>query len=235
MESILETLKRDEYRIGNCQAVLYDRRKPDLPQDYLYHLWQKMQGNRFNRRGGDGILKTLFCGMPDVSFPTVMGYLGQRPIVVVGVWQDEETFDEAGIGFPVTITTGERERSCFYGYGIFPDYWGSRDSETLGMLGLALTFLDLKFCSLLGIRYADNDLTSRWSRRFGFQDVGTIDKYMVRNGELVSAVASQLSRERFEQYVERKLIQAYRDGQLQDSNPQSPTEAAEQRILSLFE
>ena len=238
MKSILEALAHDQYRIGDCQAIGYDAREAKLsalPPDYLHYLWEKMQGDRFNRRGdGNGYLKTLFCGMTDLSYPTMISYLGTRPLIIVGVWHDEETFEEAGIGFPTVISTGKNGNSCFYGYGIFPSFWGDSRAETLGMLGLALTFHGLNYSILRGLRYSTNDLTRRWSSRFGFRDLCTLDMYMLQGGDLVSAVASELRREDFEKYVEQKLIQAYRDGLAKPDTPATPVDA-DARILSLFE
>lgn len=238
MNSILEVLAADQYRMGDCQAIGYDAREvklSSLPKDYLHHLWLKLQGDRFNRRGeGNGFLRTLMCGMSDLSYPAMISYLGTRPLIIVGVWHDDETFEEAGIGFPTVITTGKNGSSCFYGYGIFPSFWGDPRAETLGMLGLALTFHALNYSVLRGIRYSTNDLTSRWSSRFGFRDLCELPMYLLHNGDLVSAVASQLMREDFEKYVQRKLVDAYRDGIQEPAKPDTPSEA-DQRILSLFE
>lgn len=238
MDSILEVLKEDNYRIGDCQAIGYDARDrnlKNLPNDYLHHLWLKLQGDRFNRRGdGNGYLQTLMCGMTDLSYPTMISYLGTRPLIIVGVWHDEDTFEEAGIGFPTVISTGKNGNSCFYGYGIFPSFWGDKRSETLGMLGLALTFHALNYSVLRGLRYSTNDLTRRWSSRFGFRDLCTLDKYLLKDGDLVSAVASELKREDFERYVERKLVEAYRNEHAEPTNPPATPSEADQKIISLF-
>jgi len=238
VNSILEALAADNYRIGDCQAIGYDAREAKLsalPQDYLHHLWSKLQGDRFNRRGeGNGFLKTLMCGMNDLSYTAMISYLGTRPLIIVGVWHDDETFEEAGIGFPTVISKGANGNSCFYGYGIFPAFWGDKRAETLGMLGLALTFHALNYSVLRGVRYASNDLTRRWSSRFGFRDLCTLEKYLLQDGDLVSAVASELRREDFEKYVQRKLVDAYRDGIQEPAKPETPSEA-DQRILSLFD
>lgn len=216
--SILETLKRHNYRIGRGQAIIYNKTKTDIfSEGFLGELYFKFKGTRFSGRqeNENSILETMFCGMPDVSFNAIVPYLATRlPLVVAGVWQ-EKRFTPVGIGFPTVIcgaALGQGDqRACFYGYGFLPEWWGSEEIEPLSMLALALTFQELNLLAIHGLRYDSNDLTARFTRRLGFKDVAKIPHYMLKRGKLVGATLSSLTREDFEAYVERALLQEFGD------------------------
>lgn len=221
MSAILEILKRQDYRIGCGQAIIYNPKKlPQLfPDGYLGDLYFKLKGSRFTGRqpNEDSILETLFCGMPNVSYDAIVPYLATRlPLVMVGVWESGR-FHEAGFGFPTNLCGmplgyGD-ERACFFGYGFFKDWWGKPEMEPLAMLGLALIFQELNCLAIHGMRYDSNDLTAKFSRRFGFRDVAHVSHYMLRRGKLVGTTVSTLLRTDFEAYVERVLLQEFADGQ----------------------
>lgn len=209
--SILESLKLDKYRWGICQALVYDRKDTSVfGEGFLGELYFKFKGNRYNRREGNGILETLFCGMQDVSFPAITSYLASVPLCILGVWKDDK-FDVAGIQFPtVRIGVPGGQKACFAGYGFVPAYWGSTEVEVLAALGIAVLFQELDVISVHGVRYADNELTARFMAKFGFKDVGTLPNYMMRAGKLTAATLSTLPREVFEQVVEKMVLEAYR-------------------------
>ena len=208
--SVLESIKLDDYRIGNAQALVYDRKDTSVfGEGFLGELYFKFKGNRYNSRSGNGILETLFCGMQDVSFPAITSYLASVPLCILGVWKDNK-FDVAGIQFPsVRIGYGD-QKACFGAYGFVPAYWGSTEVEVLAMLGIAVLFQELDVISVHGVRYAENELTARFLAKFGFKDVGTLPNYMVRDGKLAAATLSTLDRSTFESVVERMVLEAYR-------------------------
>lgn len=219
MSSILEILKRQDYRIGTGQAIMYNPvKRPELfPDGYVGELYASLKGTRFSSRqdNPNSILETLFCGMPNLSFDAIVPYLATRlPLIVVGMWEGKK-FHEAGMGFPTTLCGAPLgqgdERACFFGYGMFKSWWGRPETEALSMLALALTFCELNVKSIHGLRYPSNDLTARFTRRFGFRDVACIDDYMLRRGKLVGAVLSTLRREDFEQYVANALTAEFGD------------------------
>lgn len=215
-ESILNVLQQDEYRIGNCQVLLYDRRRTTFPEGYLSQLYQlcKLSGHR-NKMG---ILPTLFCGMADLSHDAITCYLANRPVLVPVLWSSPTQFLAAGIAFPTTVPVmglpTSQDKAIFAGYGMFKGVWGTPEAEILGMLGLAYFFLSYDVTAIHGLRYADNALTARFTHQFGFKDNGSIPRYMLRNGELVTGISSTLLIEDFEQYVERKLVELFNRGEL---------------------
>lgn len=211
MSSLIEAFKDDNYRVGNAQAIQYNRERTTIfPEGFLASLYLQLKGDRFSthRENGTGILQTLFCGMSDVSFESIVSYLFTKPIMVTGVWNGDE-FEPAGFGFPVTVTAAGDERMAFCGYTLFRKWWGTEDAEGLAMLGLCAMFGEWKLKAIHGIRYTTNDLTAKFMSRFGFQDIGRIERYMLRNGKLVPAIVSSLMVEEFEQYLQKVLLDTY--------------------------
>jgi len=232
MPSILEAFKEDNYRLGELQVRMYTpQTRHEWPEDFLGKLYMNLKGDRYSNRNpnGTGTLDALFCGMADLSYAAIVAYLANRPLVLLGMWDgdDPSHFIEAGFAFPVTLTGEAPERSGFFGYGIFREFWGNPLMEPLAMLGLAAVFSEFKLAYVHGLRYHTNDLTARFLKRYGFRDNGCIDGYMLRKGKLVSAISSTLSRTDFEAYCENALLEGIRDGQPEpkelDPEPRSET------------
>lgn len=202
---ILNQLKEQNYRWGDLQAIPYSRTETAIfKPGFLGELYFKFRGSRFSRRDGTGILENLFCGMTDLSYDAIVPYLAGRPICVLGVWQGTE-FKVAGFNFTtVSIGAGEH-KACFAGYGFTREFWGTDEEEVLAVLGITVIFQELDVLSIHGVRYADNDFTAHFMRRFGFRDVGTLPNYMMKRGKLVDGVISTLSRETFEAKVEAMI------------------------------
>jgi hypothetical protein len=222
-DSILKVLKDDSYRIGDYQALLYDRRREDVfPPGYLLKLWELC---RTSGRGKLGILPTLFCGMRDLSADALTSYLAGRPVVVMVVWTGPNTFLEAGFAFPSTLPmTGlpvGPERAMFGGFGMFQGVWGLEAAEILGMLTLSYLFLEFDVSAIHGLRYPENALAGRFMRRYGAKDNGMIPRFMLRGDELTGAISSTLMVEDFEHYVERKLVDLLNSGGLNNGRQES--------------
>ena len=255
-ESILAAFQQDQYRLDNLQARIYEPKTRDQwPADFLGQVYLKLRGDRFSNRrpNGTGILEVGFCGMADVSFDAIVAYLCNRPLIVMGVWEEVEEdqwdddgnaldpkivtrFREAGIAFPTTLI-GEAypDRSGFFGYLFFPEFWGDERMELLGLLGLTAIFVEFKLAFLHGVRYRDNWQTVQFVKKYGFRDDGTIEGYMLRRGKLVSAVASTLSRPDFEAYVENALLEG-RDAQPEPAVPEPVAQPEpEPESLPLFD
>ena len=215
-DSVLLALKEDGYRIGNCQVVLYDRKRVDVFPAVICPSYATLQRIRPSQ-SKLGILPNLFCGMQDLSHDAITTYLANRPVLVLGIWTSAEEFLECGMAFPSTLpVTGNPtgpERSMFAGYGFFR-LWGQPEAEILGMVGLAYFFNEFQVTAIHGLRYRENGLTARFVGQFGFKDNGFIPRYMMQDGKLVGAVCSTLLIEDFENYVGRKLLELYKGGKL---------------------
>lgn len=209
--SILESIKLDSYRIGQCQAIIYDRKRPEIfPAGFLSRLYFSFLGSRYSKRSGTGILETMMCGCPDLSHDATTLYWMTHALSILGVWK-EDVFEPCGVVFPTQmIGAGEEERACYAGYGFFAHWWGSAELEVLSMIGISQLFVEMNLRALHGCRYTDNDATAQFMARFGFRDVATLPAQMTRGGKLVPATISTLPRADFEAYVERQILDTYR-------------------------
>jgi hypothetical protein len=202
----LDALKQDGYRIGDLQAVGYLRTDPMFEEGYLGKIYGMLKGNRYSDRDGLGIIESLFFGM-DPSWDNIVSYLSKTPLIIMGVWQPDDSFKPAGILFRTVVIGGGR--SCMAGYAFFREFWGKPEAEVLGMLGLAFAFQEFRVEAIHGMRYADNRQTVKFSQKYGFRDIGVHPRWELRRGELVDAVSSCLLKEDFEAYVDNMLAAAY--------------------------
>jgi RimJ/RimL family protein N-acetyltransferase len=212
-----------DFAWGNVQAIKYDPTNPAFPAPYLYHLYER---TRLSGRSKLGSLPMLFCGMTNLALDPICSYLSQRPICVVGEWRrhtfltapdpdsvDTPYFHELGYCFPAvnviqTASTFDNpQNSVFAGYTLFGDVWGTPQQTICMYLGLAWLFHTFHLVAIHGTRYTDNHLTARFTHKFGFKDVGTIQHYMLKEtGQpLVGAVVSTLTRSDFVDLTRRLL------------------------------
>ena len=193
----LDQIRDAGYRIGNLQAIRYDRTREDLFYDgYMGRLYFLLK--ECGRRGGDGILSAIFGGNPTSTFDAIVPFLVQRPLIILGAWEDG-SFKEAGVTFPIIFCGSQQtEVSAFCGFGFLPWVYGSDEINTLSILGLAMLYRELNLVAIHGTRYPGNTLAKQFMERFGFHDVGTLPHYQLRDGKLVPTMISTLSREDFE-------------------------------------
>jgi hypothetical protein len=206
-------LKEDHYRIGDLQALRYERNTPPFYDGFLAKIYTLCRESK--RRSGDGILTATFGNNPASNFDSIMQFLAARPLIVLGEWRGEE-FHEAGFAFPVVACgSKDTELSQFAGFGMFRKYWGTEELPVLAMLGLTYMFAEWDLKAIHGTRFEDNLLTARFMAQFGFREDGFIPKYQLRDGKLVGAVVSTLLREDFEAYVERWLLEQFQSDEVE--------------------
>lgn len=209
MSIAFDGIKEDNYRIGDLQALRYDRNAAPFYDGYLAKIYTLCRESK--RRSGDGILTATFGGNPASHFDAVVPFLAARPLIVLGEWK-EDVFHEAGFAFPV-VTCGSKdtELSQFAGYGFFSHVWGKPELPVLAMLGLTYMFNEWGLHAIHGTRFEENLLTARFMAQFGFKEDGRIPKYQLRDGKLVPAIVTTLMREDFEKYVENWLVEAFKE------------------------
>lgn len=193
----LADLQAQDYRLGDCQAIRYDRTRADLFSDgYLGRLYFLLK--ECGRHGGDGILTAMFGGNPPSAFDAIIPFLAARPLIVLGTWKGGQ-FTEAGLCYPILYCgTQQTEMAAFCGFGFLPPVWGSDELCTLGILGLAMLYQELNLVAIHGTRFPANMLAARFMEQFGFHTVGELPHYQLQEGKLVPAVIATCSRETFE-------------------------------------
>lgn len=210
----IQYFSEHDFRWGDCQAIKYDPANPIFEQPYLYHLWDR---TRRSGRAKMGALPMLFCGMTNLSCDVISAYLTQRAVCVVGEWRvytyldapepddvGKPYFHDLGFCFPAAITVtastnDNPQNSCMAGYTFFQDAWKTPQQTICMFLGLAWLFHTFTLAAMHGQRYADNHLTARFTRKFGFKDVGTASHMLLREpgGVLLPMTLSTLLRSDF--------------------------------------
>lgn len=217
MSIAFEGLKEDKYRIGDLQAIRYNRTQPPFYDEWLVSFYDQCRESQ--------ILDRVFGGNPPSTFESIVSYLASKPLIVMGEWT-EEGFKEAGFAFLILpCGTPQTELSAFCGFGFLKHVWGQPELPVLAMLGLTHLFQEFNLKAIHGTRYPENVLAARFMSQFGMRDIGTIPDYQLRDGKLVPAVVSTLSRSDFEKYVEEFLVAQYRESL--HSQPDSEPTAAE--------
>ncbi|MCL5669812.1 MAG: GNAT family N-acetyltransferase [Acidobacteria bacterium] len=206
-EIALTAIKEDGYRLGDFQALRYDPKSGQFPEDFLAQLYFLSKDCR--RRSGDGVLSALFGGNPESTFDAIVTYLASHPLIVMGRWT-ENGFIPMGYAFvAIFCGTPATELAAFCGYTIFRESWGKEEGRILSILGLTALFQEFNLVAIHGIRYEENLLTKRFTERFGFREVGRIPHYQLKDGKLVPGVVSTLLRADFETYLEKFLIEVH--------------------------
>lgn len=224
----LERIRDGGYRAGNLQAILYDRTRTDLfPEGYIGSLYALLKDCG---RGPNGVLDVTFGGNPPSTFDAVVPFLAARPLVILGLWEDG-LFKEAGVAFPVLFCgTQQTQAAAFCGFAFLPWIWGTEDINTVAVLGLSLLFVELKLIAIHGTRFESNTLAGRFMQRFGFQDIGTLPHYHLKDGKLVPTVISTLSRADFEKIAEKVVVEGDGDGEEEDIAQGEPESASETAV-----
>jgi len=206
--SILDELKAESYRIGDLQALPYDRNNPIFGEMYLPDLYLGLGAGRRTKFSRNN-LRMLFCGFNDLSLPAIVSYLAQQKLVILGKWEGN-LLRTGGVCWATAIM-GTKEKSAFGGYGFLRWIWGTEEQFLLGILGLSYMFQELDLVQLHGQRYASNHLTANFMARFGFRDVGTVPKLIQWDDHLEDGVISTVERSVFESVVIREVLEASRD------------------------
>lgn len=204
--SILDVFREDQFRLGDCQVIPYDRRKIDVfGTGYLSHLYAEML--KSNPRSPYGILPNVFCGVVDLSMDAICAYLHTKPIALLCIWDSSSQFTPVGFCWPTQIVSTPVANSAFCGFTMFKQIWGTPECTVLGMLGIAYLFVTHKLRTINGQRYSSNRLAARWMKMYGERVCGTIpDLLRTHKGTLESCEISSLSRADFEQFVRRQLL-----------------------------
>jgi len=227
MSVAFEGIQQDGYRLGDLQAIRYDKHRTDLfSEGYLAKIFQLCRNSR--RRSGNGILDTLFGGNPSSDFDSIVSYLAARPVLVIlGKWVDG-MFVEYGFTFPViSVGRQDTEKAIFAGFAFFIHSWKTDEQRILAMLGLTYLFQELDLQAIHGTAFVENVLPRKFMAQFGMKVVGEVPCYQLQGTKLVPGVVSSLLRSDFEAYVEDWLVKQYRAEGLELAATPEPDSADE--------
>jgi hypothetical protein len=208
VSDVFQLFADEQFRFGHCFVRVYDRRQTDVfPDDFLYLLYRSAKPR----------LSNTFCGMADISAPTICAYLSsRRPLLLMCVDNPKiaRGFDVIGFSFP-TIWAGppmsmidpDPGRSMLLGYCYTKEWWGTPEITVTAMLMGIYFFHTFNLLTLQGQSYPHNQLTRRFLAQFGTKTVGTLPKILFDGKQMIDSVQSCLTREDFIRYVERTLLE----------------------------
>jgi hypothetical protein len=202
MSAIFQLFADHDYKFGNCSVRVYDRFNTTLyPDDFLLQMYY----------GCKPRLATTFCGMHDLSAPSICAYLASvKPLLLMCVDNPdtENDVDIVGFAFPTIVAgppmgkfTPDPGRTAFFGYCFFRDWWGRPEISVCMMLMGIYFFHTMNLLTMQGQRYPHNRLTAKFLYQFGVRDVGVLPKFLFDGEKMVDSVQSCLFREDFEDYV----------------------------------
>jgi hypothetical protein len=202
MSDLFKIFADDGYRFGSCFVRPYDRRQPELfGDDFLLQLYRQSKST----------LKSTFCGMSDLSAPTVCAYLSTRnPLLLMCVDEpsDPKGFEVIGYSFPsvwsgprMNVINPDPGRTMFMGYSCSPSWYRSPEFVVATMLTGIYYFHTFNLLSIQGQSYPSNHLTRKFLAQFGTREVGTIPDFLFDGKQMLPSVQSYLGREEFERYV----------------------------------
>lgn len=129
----------------------------------------------------DGILDSLFPGMPTVTVARFVAYLKDRP-VLVGMIKPENRV--VGFGFLYEVEGDENSRKATVGYTFFKEWWGTTEIRELARLCLKYWFTELKLKVIFGTIIERNRLAVRFAKNIGFQSIGRVPRFFYKDGKL---------------------------------------------------
>jgi hypothetical protein len=204
--SELFNLFANDYRFGNCFVRVYDRRDSVLfGDDFLLQLYRQTKST----------LSATFCGMTDLTAPTICAYLNSRnPLLLMCVDEpkDPKGFEVIGYSFP-TIWAGpvmgrispDPGRSMLMGYSCLPAWYRSPEFVVGMMLTGIYYFNEFNVLSIHGQSYTFNHLSRKFLAQFGTKVVGLLPDFLFDGKRMTASVQSCLTRTDFERYVKRTM------------------------------
>ena len=115
--------------------------------------------------------------------------------------KEGENLIPAGYCWVDDVVGRDSERRAMFGLCWFKEYRGRPEVAELGWMCLEYWFNELRIDVLFGATMETNTAAKNFARRFGFEDVGTVPKFLYRQGKLTSARVVMLEKSKFEEQV----------------------------------
>lgn len=220
MSDLFKLFADTGYRFGACSIRVYNRHETAVyGANFLHKLYDMCLDAAPSRTYG--ILPELFCGFTDLSFDAVAAYLHSRsPLLLMCVDAESDadypanpnSFDVIGFSFPtlwsgpaMNSTIPDCGRVMFMGYMFGRPWWRTPESVVCMMLNAIYYFHQFNLLNLQGQSFPWNHLTRKFLAQFGTKTIGVIPKFLFDGKRMVDSVQSVITREDFEEYVQRAL------------------------------
>lgn len=180
-----------EYQTETTALIPYDKAWPVFPDGLLGHLYLRTRE--------DGLLDQVFCGRATPDFDDFVSYLSSRKVVLQIYCLQRPELEPIGYCFINGADGEDGTRLAQFGFCFFREYWGRPELRDLVRLCLRYWFEVLKVDVLYGATLLENYLARNFARKFGFQEIATLPKFLYRAGGRADARLVLLLKEDFQQ------------------------------------
>lgn len=180
--------------------------------EMLANSFDGLLAHLYLRTKQDGLLGTAFPGLPDLNHDKFVRYLS-GPKVVLQIYYLKPTPREDSIHYlktnkhaPMTpigycflynVDGEPGQRLAEFGFCFFKEYWGLKETHELGWQCIAYWFEALGVDVLYGATLVDNFLARNFSRKFGFEEIAVMPKFLRSTSGRTDARIVLLERDKF--------------------------------------
>lgn len=195
-KSPAETTAAWPYQTEKTMLVPYSKSWKVFPDGLLGHLYLRTKQ--------DERLEMIFdTGM---DFDGFVSYFAKKTVAMqVYAMKEGPDLIPAGYCWVDDVVGRDGARRAVFGLCFFKEYRGRREVADLGWQSLKYWFTELKIDVLFGITMESNLQARNFARRYSFKEIGVMEKFMYRQGNLTSGRLVMLDRETFEPRYQRWL------------------------------
>lgn len=147
----------------------------------------------WSRLESEDLLDTVFPGMGDVSHDSVVSFMAHK--IAQLLWANTPDGPELmGFCFIDSSDGKPGARKALFGFAFFRKFWGTQENREALYLMLAYWFAQCQIDVLFGITLRRNRLARNIARKYGFQELADIPRFLYCNGELADATLVMLDR-----------------------------------------
>lgn len=172
-----------KYQTDKVALVPYTRQLADLYDGLLGHLYLRTKE--------DGLLDTAFPGLPGINMDKFVSYLADPKVAlqvyyIKGRERNSATMEllpvapmtPVGYCFLYNINGDDGGRLAEFGFCFFREYWGRPEVHELGWQCLRYWCEEMKVDVLYGTTLKNNFLARNFSRKFGFEEIAVLPKFL---------------------------------------------------------
>jgi len=191
-----------EYQTDEVAVVPYVSGAANFPDGILGHLYLRTKE--------DGLLETVWAGLPGIQFDSFISQLSSNKVVLQIYYAFDPPLTPVGYCFLYQVDGEPSQRLAQFGFCVFKNFWAKKQTRDCIWLCLAYWFEVMMVDILYGATEADNYLARNFSRHFGFKELCVAPKFLrSANGRKDGCIVF-LEKERFlpllEEWRKRNIL-----------------------------
>lgn len=178
-----------KYQTDKVALVPYNEASGAFPDGLLGHLYLRTKE--------DGLLDTVWAGVPNVHFDKFVSQLASDKVALQIYYLQGDPMIPMGYCFLYQVDGDPGARLGQFGFCFFKEYWGRKEIRDGVWLCLDYWIEVIGVDVLYGATLADNYLARNFSRNFGFREIAILPKFLRQKEGRTDARLVFLERERF--------------------------------------